>query len=236
MITLHTYAAGWNAESVSPFCVKAIFLLNVSGLPWTRKDQQDPRPFPQSKLPAIEVDGKIIGDSDEIFLYLKNNGADIDAHLSQREAATAHAFRRMAEEHLYYQLVLDRWANDKIWPLLRDTYFRAMPQPMRAIIPGLLRRSVIKGLLYLGHLRQSEDMRTRRIEQDFAAISAQLDGQAFLVGEKPCSADASLGAMLQAISNSPIETALSKRVSEDETLSAYVERVVSAMQPTAAAA
>lgn len=55
MITLITYAPAFGQVAASPFCVKAIWLLNMSGQKWQREDSMDPRRMPKQKLPVIRV-------------------------------------------------------------------------------------------------------------------------------------------------------------------------------------
>lgn len=236
MITLITYPAGWGEHSLSPFCTKAILLLNASGLPWVRKDTLDPRKYPNQKLPAIDVDGRIIGDSENIRAYLANAGHDMDAHLSPSDRAEALVWQRLSEEHLYYQLVLDRWANPKVWPHVKRDYFGNLPFPVRHILPNILRRNVVAGLTFMGHARQSPEMRMARIEQDLNAIQTRLADQAFLFGNLPCSVDAGLCAVLGAMQATPVDTALKRRVADDARLMSYIDRVKAVTTPSSVAA
>lgn len=225
MITLVTYPKGWGQPSLSPFCVKAMYLLNKSGLEWRILETNDPRSFPHSKLPALKVGQNTIGDSDAIRAYIAEHGADLDTHLSPVERADARAYQRMAEEHLYYQIVLDRWANDAVWPEVLRTYFSGIPAFIRGFVTRKLRRNVVQGLNFLGHQRSTEQERMARIEQDLQAVSSRLKGRKFLFGDTPCSTDASLGPMLAAAKATPIATSLSKRIETDAEICAYIDRV-----------
>lgn len=98
MITLITFAPSFGQVAASPFCVKAIWLLNMSGQSWNREDTADPRSMPKQKLPAIRVSDTLIADSDNIRVYLETLGADFDAGLSDMEKSTSRAFIRMAED------------------------------------------------------------------------------------------------------------------------------------------
>ncbi|MEP1538979.1 MAG: glutathione S-transferase family protein [Paracoccaceae bacterium] len=225
MITLVTYPSGWGQPSLSPFCVKAMYLLNKSGLEWEVLETNDPRSFPRGKLPALKVGKQTIGDSDAIRAYIAEHGADMDAHLTPVERADARAYQRMSEEHLYYQIVRDRWANDNVWPEVLRTYFDSIPAFIRGFVTRKLRRNVVQGLNFLGHERSTEQERMMRIEQDLQAILSRLKGQKFLFGDTPCSSDASLGPMLAAAKATPVATTLSKRIETDTAICAYVDRV-----------
>ena len=228
-MTLVTFPAGWGEPSQSPFCTKAIYLLNLAGADWSREDVLDPRPFPQGKLPVLRVDGRIIADTDNIRAYLAEIGHDVDAHLGDEARSELVAWQRLSEEHLYHQLMQDRWGSDAVWPHIRSAYFGSMPMPLRQIVPGLLRRRVLAGLTYMGHARQDERSRVGRVDRDLQALVMRLGDTSFLFGDKPSSADASLGAMLGAMQAGPVETALIKRVKGDVALTGYIERVASAM-------
>ena len=66
MITLITFAPAFGQISASPFCVKAVWMLNMSGLQWQREDSMDPRKMPKQKLPVIRVGQTLVQDSDNI--------------------------------------------------------------------------------------------------------------------------------------------------------------------------
>jgi len=222
---LITYPQAHGLFAPSPFCVKAAYLLNLSGQEWTREDLNDPRKMPFGKLPVLRADGRLIPDSDGIRNYLEDQGAEFDAGLSALDRANARAFIRMAEEHLYFHLIQDRWGNDEIWPILRETYFGGLPKVVMLLTGGLLRKQVLSGLKYQGTGRFAEHERVARVRRDLEAVTARLEATPFLFGDAPTSADASVGAMLQAMATSPKPTALSGTVSENKVLADYIMRV-----------
>tara|TARA_R110002049_G_scaffold44333_5_gene130142 strand:+ start:199988 stop:200716 length:729 start_codon:yes stop_codon:yes gene_type:complete len=236
MITLFTYAPAFGEFSASPFCVKAAWLLNLSGLPWQRKDTNDPRSFPNQKLPAIGVDGRIIGDSDNIRRYLEQQGAVFDAGLTDIEKSTSRAFIRMAEEHLYFHVMLDRWADDERWPLIRETYFASIPKPLRKFITGKIRRDVLHGMRTQGLGRLTPVERQDRIEPDLQAITIRLWQGKFLFADHPTAADTSVAAMLAAVCATPGASLLKERITKDEVLSSYIARTKRAMAAPLSAA
>ncbi|MFL4469449.1 glutathione S-transferase family protein [Tateyamaria armeniaca] len=224
MLTLITYPPAFGQPSASPFCVKAMYLLNHSGQKWQRQDTPDPRNWPKGKLPALWIKDEIIGDSDNIRTWLEQNGAEFDGSLSDLDRATSRAFIRMAEEHLYFHIMLDRWGDDTVWPIVRDTYFASIPSLPRRIITRGLRRTVLKGMQTQGLGRLTATERLARVEPDLQAITHRLWQGPFLFGSTPTAADASVAPMLAAMAATPGETALSQRVKNDEILSAYVTR------------
>lgn len=225
MITLLTYPSVPGQFAASPFCTKAALLLTLSGHPWQRDDLLDPRKMPYGKLPAVRVEKQIIADSDRIRAYLENTGTDFDAGLSDTDKSTARAFIRMAEEHMYFHLLLDRWGNDAVWPSIRDTYFAAVPGVLRGLIAGRLRKELLRGMRTQGLGRFTQAERMERIELDLQAIAIRLRQAPFLFGEVPTGADCSLGPMISACIASPLPTPLSQRVSQDKVLAAYAARM-----------
>jgi glutathione S-transferase len=225
MITLLTYPQSAGQFSLSPFCVKAAFLLNASGLKWRREDINNPGKMPFQKLPVLRDGTELIPDSDNIRSYLESKGAVFDAGLTDVQKAHARALIRMAEEHLYFHLVLDRWGNDTVWPTIRETYFYEVPAFMRKFVANGLRKSVLRGLKTQGLGRFTAEQRLERIEPDLVAVMALLWENTYLLGDRPTAADFSVGAMLSAIRATPVETPLRRRVSDDAILSAYIDRL-----------
>ncbi len=229
MITLITFRPTFGEPAASPFCTKAIWLLNLSGQSWGRRDVDDPRPYPRAKLPTIEVENKLIPDSDNIRAYLESLGHDFDAGLSDIDRATSRAFIRMAEEHMYFHIVMDRWGDDDVWPVIRDTYFKAIPKLLRRIVTNKMRKSCLQGMDRQGLGRLTPQERIDRIEPDLQAITTRLGYSPFLFGTRPTAADASVAAMLSNMRATPGTTLLKTRVTGDEILCAYIERMKAAM-------
>ncbi len=225
MIQLLTYPPAFGLFASSPFCVKASYLLNMAGVDWEREDTLDPRKTPHGKLPVIRTDGHLIADSDCIQKHLESRGADFNTGLSDLDRANARAFIRLAEEHLYFTIVLDRWGNDAVWPIVRDVYFAGMRAGVRHFVAGSVRRQMLKGLHTQGLGRLSETQRLDRIAPDLDAITTRLWHGKFLFGAQPTAADASVAPMLAAAAATPGNTTLKSRICQNEVLMAYVARV-----------
>lgn len=225
MMQLLTYPPAFGLFAASPFCVKAAYLLNMSGAAWEREDTPDPRKAPFGKLPVLRADGRLIADIDRIQDYLAAKGTNFFSGLSDLDHANAHAFIRMSEEHVYFHLLLDRWANDDVWPRIRDVYFESMPFGVRHVVATLVRKNLLKGMHHQGLGRISETQRLERIEPDLQAIRARLDHFSFLFGDKPCAADASVAPMLAAAVVTLGQTKLKNRIGEDKKPTDYAARV-----------
>ena len=171
----------------------------------------------------------IIRDSDGIRHYLEGQDADFDKNLSDIEKAQSHTFIRMAEEHMYFHLVMDQWGNDAVWPTIRDVYFGDIPKLLRLIITRGLRAKLMKEMLAQGLGRLSPAERMECLEPDLQAIRSQLSQGEFLFGSEPCVADTSVAAVLAAMRATPIKTDLSQRIASDQLLSDYIDRVDAAL-------
>ncbi|MGJ8618558.1 MAG: glutathione S-transferase family protein [Sulfitobacter sp.] len=229
MITLITFAPAFGQVAASPFCVKAIWLLNMSCQEWQREDSMDPRKMPKQKLPVIRVGQDLIHDSENIRGYLEQQGADFDAGLSDMEEATSRAFIRMAEEHLYFHCVMQRWSEDNVWPTIRDTYFAAIPSILRGFVTTKIRKACLQGMDRQGLGRLTSEERMDKIEPDLKAITTRLWHGRFLFGDQPTAADASIAPMLAAMRATPGKTLLKTRIAEDEILCRYIDRAEDAM-------
>lgn len=229
MLTLLTYPSAFGLFSASPFCVKTALMLQKSGQTWQRSDILDPRKMPHQKLPVLRTPERLVPDSDLIRDWLEQQGADFDAGLSDVEKAQSRALIRMAEEHLYFHIVLDRWDNDEVWPILREMFFNSIPALIRKPASNAIRKSVLKGINAQGIGRFSLNERLDRVERDLDAISAYLWQSPFLLGDHPTAADMSVGPMLAAMRATPIETPLTRRIKQDNLLNTYVDRMEKAV-------
>jgi len=229
MITLITYPKLGPEFSLSPYCCKAAHLLDFSGLPWQREDQNDPRKMPYGKLTAIRTEqGRIIPDTDGIRAYLTEQGTDFQPGLTPAQKAASHALIRMAEDHMYFHLMLDRWEREDVWPVIREKYFHEIPALFRKPVANGLRRSLLRGLHAHGLSRFTQEDRMHRIEQDLAAVTGLVQDHPFLMGDQATLADFSVAPILDAMRLTPVETPLVRRVADDATLGAYIDRVAGA--------
>ncbi|WP_170427575.1 glutathione S-transferase family protein [Ruegeria arenilitoris] len=225
MLTLLTFPAAFGLFSASPFCVKSAYMLQRSGQSWQRYDLLNPGKMPHHKLPVLRTPDRLVPDSDLICEWLEAQGADFDHGLTDVQKAQSRALIRMAEEHIYHHVVLDRWGNDAVWPILREMFFSEIPSLIRKPVSGAIRKSVLKRLDGQGVSRFSDAERTDRLERDLEAISAFLWQSPFLLGETPSAADMSVGPILGAMRATPAETPLTRRIKQDRLLNDYVDRL-----------
>jgi glutathione S-transferase len=92
MITLYGAGPFFGLPDPSPFAMKAETLLRMSKLPFDKK-QMSRSKAPKGKIPYIEDDGKLLGDSTFIRWHLEQKyRIDFDAMLTAEQRAVAWAF------------------------------------------------------------------------------------------------------------------------------------------------
>lgn len=191
MITLYTFGPAFGLPDASPFVMKADALLQLAAVPFSRK-RADVRKSPKGKLPYIkDANGTIVADSTLIRFHLERHyPVDFDADLSSQERATAWAFEKMCEDHLYWIAMRERWLIDKNFDKGPRHFFDALPAPLRPLIIAKVRRDVKHALHGQGMGRHTpaemEEIATRTIK----SLADFLGDKPFLMGEKPCGADA----------------------------------------------
>ena len=223
MLTLHTFGPGLGEPSLSPFCLKAMILLDMAGLEWAPSWETMPG-GPYDKLPWIATPEGVVGDSNLLIDWLERRGAPILPGFDPAARAMARATIRMVEENLRHCLTHDRWLNDACWEVTRPVFFAAMPGPVRAVLPGHFRKKMRKGLLAQGMARFSEADRLAYARADFDALEALLGDGRWLFGAAPSAADASAVPMLSMIDTLPADTALRRALRARPLLMEYIAR------------
>jgi glutathione S-transferase len=231
-LQLKTFGPAFGELDASPFCSKAICLLNMARVKWTLLPGSDSRKAPVGKLPVLLDGSTVVHDSDNIRYHLEEHyAADFDAGLSDIQKSQSRALIRMTEEHLYFCLVYDRWVDDASWTHVRDRFFASLPPIMRTVIPNIVRRNVLSALKGQGIGRLSYDGMYSRAHLDICAIETLLADERFLFGEVPTAADVSVGCTLASMSANVERTRLSARVLDSERLMHYISDVRCSIYP-----
>lgn len=231
-LELITYGALFGEPSASPFCVKAMCLLQMAGVDWKPRVTADPRKAPKAKLPVLRDGDRVIPDSEQIREHLQNHhGADFNKGLSPAQRGTGRAVTRMMDEHFYFAVVCDRWMNDANWAVIRDAYFSQIPKLVRKPVAGMVRKQALGQVRGQGMGRHADSERLDRCRHDIDAVLALLGDKPFLLGDAPVAADASAVPMLRAAAAPPVPTPLSNHINANDKLMAYLARGRDAMYP-----
>ena len=188
MITLYGFGPMFGLPDPSPFVLKTLTQLKMSGLPFGLQ-RADRAEAPKGKIPFIRDGDLVLGDSVFILDHLKRaHGVDLDAALTPEQRSVGWALERMLEDHLYWAIVHARWAIDENFDKGPAQFFAGAPEEAkRAGQAGM--KQVLHGQGFGRHgAEEIADLATR----DFAAASDLLGAKPYLFGDKPCSMDATL--------------------------------------------
>lgn len=224
MIKLYGSGPRWGLPDPSPFVVKAEILLKMSGVPYS-KATGDFRKAPKGKIPYIEADGKLLGDSTFIRFYLEDRqNANFDGALTAEQKAVALAFETLCEERLYWAIVMTRWMNTENFEKGPKTFFDDVPAPMRPIILTIVSRRVKRNLWGQGLGRHAPEDVERLAKRDIDALAAFLGSKPFLMGANPCGADASVWSTVASLLCRHFETPIRDHTERHANLVAYRDR------------
>lgn len=216
-------ARPWGTANMSPFCAKLETYLRVSETP----HQVAPANFrkaPRGKIPYVELDGALMGDSQHIIEELERRAAKpLDAGLSDADRALGRMVRRTLEEGSYFISVRLRWAEDDGWPHVAAELKKLLPAPARIFMP-MIRKGVKKRLHEQGTGRHTRDEVCEMLAADWAAIAALLGDRPFLLGEQVRTVDCTVFAFLEGLLAFPAKTPAHEAVAKHANLIAYRAR------------
>lgn len=225
MIELYQFRPKFGVPNLSPFCLKLETWLKMAELDYRSVIQDDPRKAPLGKLPYIKEGAREVHDSSCIVEYLSTtHQVGLDAHLSDEQAAIAHACQVMIEERLYWAVVYHRWLGEG-WPEIKASVFSVLPPIMRQIIPMIVQAQIKRDLHGHGLGRHRVEQINLFAEQDLKALSALLGDNTYLMGDSVTSIDASLYAILCQILQSELTTPLKAIAEQFPNLIAYQIRM-----------
>lgn len=232
MIELHTFRAAFGQPTGTPFGVKVVILLRMADLPHKIVYVDDPRKAPKGKMPVIVDGGQVIGDSTFIRHHLEQaHGAEFDAGLTAEQKSVSLAFQRLAEEHLYWSIVAARWMIDENWAQLREIFFAPIPGFIRPLIANRIRKNMARDMHGHGMGRHSLDEQMLLGAQNLTAIADWLGDKAFMHGDTPTAADASVGAFVANICEDTFPSPLRDSARNNKTLMDYAARIKARYYP-----
>ncbi len=210
--------------NLSPFCTKLECYLRMASIPYEVRPPNFPQ-APKGKIPFVDLDGKLMGDSQLIIQYLEQTcGTPLDAWLNAEQRATGHAVRRMLEEGLYFAGMYLRWSRDDGFALLKPEIKKVLPAPLRLLMP-LIRRKVKKTLHAQGIGRHSDAEIQAIGKADITAAATLLGDSPFLLGDHPSTYDATVYAFLESIGGFPLDSEMKRHLLGQANLIAYRDRI-----------
>ena len=192
MLALHVFGPHFDMPDGSPFCIKALTLMKMSGLAYDVK-QMSFKQAPKGKAPYLVDSGKVIADSHFLMRHLETAyGVDFSGGYTPDKLAQGWAVARMLEEHFYFLSMNIHWLRDENFWKGPYQFFTLAPAPIRPMIARMVRGKVAKTHHLQGLGRHTPDERFELAKGDLLAIEAMLLKNRFLLGDKPCGADASV--------------------------------------------
>lgn len=238
MIIFHQWPAVFGLPSFSPFCMKLETWLRLAGLPYEMGSGDYSR-APKGKMPYIELDGDRIGDSAIIIDYLEHKlGVAPDAHLDDAQRTTAHVYRRMLEEHTYWNVVEVRYRSDAHWAVHRAAMKSILPPMPPEVADQFLARAreVMMAQLHAqGMGRHSADEAAELGLQDMRALDRLLGDKPFFFGDRPSSFDCVAYGTLANLRVPAFDSPLVRWVRERPSFTAFCDRMHARFFPPAAA-
>lgn len=226
MITLTTFGPAFGSPDPSPFCMKGMALLKMSGLEH-RFEPGDPRKAPKQKIPYITDKGSQIGDSTLFQIHIEQTySVDFYPGLSDVEKATAWAFEKMCEEHLYFCAVHERWAKDANFNKGPKAFFDGVPAVMRPIITAMVRRDIKKSLHGQGIGRHTDEEILEFVKRDAQALSDFLGQKPYFMGDTITGADATIHSFVTAALCPLFTGAMLDAIKSHDNLVDYSERLL----------
>jgi glutathione S-transferase len=226
MITLYTFGPLFGLPDPSPFVLKTWTHLQMAGLDFVT-EPGGPQRGPKGKLPFIDDDGAVVADSVLIRAHLERaHGADFDNGLDGRQQALAWAAERMLEDHLYWAMVLARWADDENFAKGPAHFFDGVPEAAREGVRAGGRQQVLANTQAHGLGRHSPEEIDALAARSVDSLAELMGDGAYLMGDQPCGADASAFAFIAAAAAPYFETPLRRRIEGHSNLMRYRDRMM----------
>jgi len=198
----------------------------MTKLPYEINLEGDPRKGPTGKIPFVEINGKLIGDSGIIQNILEQQaGVNFHKNLSPEQKAIGLAFTRLIEEHLYWVLVYSRWFEDENWVVTKSLFFSQLPIPLRWVLPNIIRKQVFKNMHGHGIGRHPKTTIYQLAAADLAAISDFMADKKTMFGGEPTAVDATLYGLLSSILDADFDTELKRSALQHQNLTAFTARM-----------
>lgn len=231
MITLYAVGEGFGLPEISPYVTKTEVQLKMAALPY-RKVKGQREDSPKGQLPFIDAGGQRVADSTFIRGYLERTyGIDFDQGLTPAERGQAWAIERMCENHLSWTGVHARWLIADNFHKGPAHFFDALPEGVREAVRRDVQETVRGNVLAVGIGRHSEPEIVALGMRSLAALAGILGDKRYLMGDRPCGADATVFAVLAFILTPYFESELRRQAEQFDTLTAYVDRMMAEFYP-----
>jgi glutathione S-transferase len=236
-LTLYDFPAstgvdGW--ESFSPFVLEVSRALRLAKVPFAMTQvnmMKLKETNPLGQLPVVAFGDEKVADSSRILERLEALvPGSMTGGLDAGGTAEAWLWEEFAETSLYPYVLATRWVDDRGWPVPREHFFGALPAPLRAFVPGIVRRGIKKKLVERDFTRGGLDACYARMRRVLDSLDARAPDAGFWMGPKATVADIGLFAHLHSL-RLPLTPWQAEEVARRKKLTRYLDRVDAATAP-----
>ena len=229
-LTLYGFGPGFGLPEMSPYVTKTEVQLRMAGLRY-RREAADLEAAPKGKAPYIDDDG-LIGDSAFIRAHIEEKyGIDLDEGLDAAQRGLAWAVERMLEDSLTWATAYFRWIDPANFAKGPAHFFDDAPEAVREEVRRQVQQEVARSLDGQGLGRHSELEILQLAERSLDAFAALLGDKPYLMGTRPCGADATALGMLAGLLTPYFDSPLQRMGQSYPTLTAYVDRMMERYYP-----
>ncbi len=231
MIVLNGGGAGWGLPELSPYVMKTEVHLRMAGLAY-EKHRCNPDESPKGQMPFIDDGGRLIADSTFIRFHIEREYAvDLDEGLTALERARALSVELMVDHDLTAALAWFRWMVPENFARGPAQFFAGAPEHVREAVCADVIRQVGQNLKARGIARHSPDEIVALGARTFDALDILMGEGPYLMGERPCGADALVFAALAGVMTPHFASPLRDAAISRPTLVAYVTRMMDRFYP-----
>ena len=223
-------------ESVSPFCLKVIYALDLMGAHY-KLEVTSPRDTPRGKLPCLIDDGECIPDSANIIAHVKNKtGRALFEPSDATLKAMARAVTRVAEDSFYWVVLCAQFRDDDAWEHHKLDVQKVLPAWLRPLLLGVIRKSTLKAAEGAGIGRLPFEEIYQRGADDLDAFLGLMGDRPFLCGDEPTLSDVTMWANIACLHNDHAPAGAKRLFSERPAIDAWLQRLSDKRERAAATA
>jgi glutathione S-transferase len=203
--------------------MKVRAILDYKGIDYRRIDplaaRRRLRQQGTGKVPAIELEGRLVTDSTDIAYLLDDRFPDPPLlPRGQRERALVHAIEDWADESLYFTGLYYRWFEAEGRKPVAEVFGTSLKG---RVAYRYYLRLILRQLEGQGTLRKSPEHVAIDLERHLDAVESLLSPGPFLFGDRPYLCDFALWGQLNYLGRTPVGGAA---VAGRPLVAAYVER------------
>lgn len=234
MIKLYGFGPAFGLPDPSSFVMKVDAYLRMAELEFERCDgQQYLRKSPKGKLPFVDINGRVVADSQFIIAALdEQHNKPLDNWLTTEQLGYSHLAIKSLDEDLYWCLVYSRWVNDLGWSNTKGALFGGLPPVANSVIPWLVRRSITTTIKKQGLGLHSETEIVNIARYSLQALSDALGDKPYFMGDRPCNLDATAFGVLCQLILTDTPNILTEPAKSHVNLVSYCERVAKQYYPS----